>query len=177
MKGKTKDQDIHGHCLFQISYKQTPSIVVYLVAKQHRICRVHIGVWMHHSVYITHTYTHMHTPTCMKAHIYKQYNSHHAVIQTDSGVWTQCYFSLSPLHAPTEMKLILIFLIWIFHKTWQKHSQLLLKCQTERRGCPCYFSTYCKVVLFSSLCPGTSFKLKWIFETDLNRSSCWHQTL
>lgn len=71
--------------LFQISYRQTLSVVVYLVPKQYRICCVHIGVWIYHSVYLTCAYikhtVYTHTPTCMKAHIYIQYNSqpHHAV--------------------------------------------------------------------------------------------------
>lgn len=46
---------------FQISYKQTPSIVVYLVPKQYRICCIHIGVWIYHSVYITCAYIYTHT--------------------------------------------------------------------------------------------------------------------
>lgn len=108
--------------LFQISYKQTPSIVVYLVPKQYRICCVHIGVWIYHSVYITcayitHTYIHTHSYMYENTYsIYIQYNSqpHHAVTHVDSGVcWLNATGYFHFLHSIHQQTLRGCSFFWI----------------------------------------------------------------
>lgn len=80
-----------------------------------------------------HIYTHTHTPTCMKAHIYIQYNSqpHHAVTHTcrlgslDSMLLDIFTYSTPCTNKRSGCSFFRIEQETIFRTTWQKHSQLL----------------------------------------------------
>lgn len=108
---KTSPATVFFFFIFQISYKQTPSIVVYLVPKQYRICCVHIGVWMYHSVYITrayitHTYIHTHTLLHVWKHIYTYSTTHSHIMQSHTCRLnaTGYFHLLHSVRAPTEIK-------------------------------------------------------------------------